>query len=255
MRSNGQRLPIALYEGMVWDGRARLSACVKLGIKPWLVPLRRKEPIEFYIEANYARVGEPKSSERKAIVAALMEADGLECRARARVRRSAWIRDARTEFKDLIRGIREPCAVCSKHVDFVHAHHSFPLSFQFECGVNDPIHDYEWLCPVHHKYVHVLLSGYLIGSRDLRFLEGIPEYAVDEWLAIEKSAHKGTDLCCEALGRVRGDNKPRRYDPPYGLFMISNPSLFAAEWDRSVRSLRQQSGAALMPPEPGRSAA
>jgi hypothetical protein len=50
--------------------------------------------------------------------------------------------------------IREPCAVCAFTLII-----AFRFSLQFECGVNEPIHDYEWLCPVHHKYVHVLLSG------------------------------------------------------------------------------------------------
>jgi hypothetical protein len=44
MRSNGQRLPIVLYDGMIWDGRARYQACAELGLKPWLVPLRREDP-------------------------------------------------------------------------------------------------------------------------------------------------------------------------------------------------------------------
>lgn len=32
------------YEGMIWDGRARYEACRSLGVRPWLVPLRRQEP-------------------------------------------------------------------------------------------------------------------------------------------------------------------------------------------------------------------
>jgi integrase/recombinase XerD len=60
---------------------------------------------------------------------------------------------------------------------------------------------------------------------------------------------KGIDLCCEALGRVRGENRPRRYDPPYGLFLINNPSIVppAAEWSGSKQ---QPSGAAPMAFEP-----
>jgi hypothetical protein len=209
---------------------------------------RRKDPMEFYIISNYERCGEPRSPERKAAIAALSNAGSSEGRAQARKRRSEWIKAARAEFKDWVVGKREACAVCRKHLAFVHAHHCFPLSLQFECGVNEPIHEYEWLCPVHHKYVHVLLSGYLLGSRDLCFLEGIPDHAIDEWHAIEKSARKGIDLCCDVLGRVHGENKPRRYDPPYGLFLINNPSLVrtAVEWDRSVRHLRRPSGAVLM---------
>jgi hypothetical protein len=235
---NGQHLPIVLYEGMVFDGRARLNACVHLGIKPWLVPLRRKDPMEFYILSNYERCGEPRSPERCAIIDKLSKAGSPEGRAEARARRSVWIRAGRAEFKDLIRGRREPCAVCGKYIQFVHAHHSFPFSLQFECGIDEAIHDYEWLCPVHHKYVHVLLNGSLLGSRDLSFLESIPDENTEEWLAIERSAKKGIDLCCDALGRVPGENRPRRYDPPYAMYLIEHPEFVraAAEWSRPKNS-------------------
>lgn len=220
LEARGQRLPIALYDGKIWDGRARYAACRKLGIKPWLVPLRRKEPVQLYIQLNYERSGEPNSPERKAIVDMLMQADSTDNRAAMRARRADWIKTARTEFQQFEREQQEPCAVCEKYIDFVHAHHSFPLSLQFECGVENVIHDYQWLCPVHHKYVHVLLSGYLLGSRDLFFLDGIPDKHAVEWMAIEKCAQRGIDLCCEALGRVPGENKTRRYDPPYSLYLL-----------------------------------
>ncbi len=117
--------------------------------------------------------------------------------------------------------------------------HSFPFSLQFECGVDEPIHDYQWLCPVHHKYVHVLLSGHLLGSRDLSFLDCIRDEDAEEWLAIERSAQKGFDLCCETLGRVPGQNQPKRYDPEFGLFLINNPGMVraAVEWNRKTEPL------------------
>jgi hypothetical protein len=241
IRENGQHLPIVLYQGMVWDGRARLRVCTLLGIKPWLVPLRRRDPVELYIASNYDRMGEPQSTKRREIVESLSTADSAEGLIRAKAQRAKWIKDARAEFNDLIRDRREPCAVCGKHIDFVHAHHCFPLSLQFECGASEPIQDYEWLCPIHHKYVHVLLSGYLLGSRDLSFLESIPDHAVDEWHAIERSATKGIDLCCEALGKVHGKDKQGRYDPPYGLFLINHPNMLPAvtEWSRSVAQLQR----------------
>lgn len=218
MEARGQRLPIGLYDGKIWDGRARYAACIKLDIKPWLVPLPRAELVELYIRLNYERAGEPNSTERKAFVATLMKVGDTE--KSAAVRRAEWIKTARAEFQAFVRDGREPCVVCGKHREFAHSHHSFPLSLQFECGVEDAIHDYQWLCPVHHKDVHVLLSGYFLGSRDLSFLDGIPDEHADEWLAIEKSAKRGIDLCCEALGRIPEENKPRRYDPPYSRFML-----------------------------------
>jgi hypothetical protein len=244
MQSNGQHLPIVLYEGMIFDGRARFTACARLGIKPWLVPLRRKDPMEFYIISNYERCGEPRSPERRTIIKKLENAGSSEGRAEARARRSAWIKTARAEFKDLIRK-REPCAVCGKYIQFVHAHHSFPFSLQFECAVDEPIHDHQWLCPVHHKYVHVLLSGHLLGSRDLSFLDCIRDEDTEEWLAVERSAQKGIDLCCEALGRVPGQRRTRRYDPEFGLYLINNSKILpsVAKW---ISSEQRRSGLVSM---------
>jgi hypothetical protein len=235
IRANGQYLPIILYDGMIWDGRARHRACAELGLKPWLVPLRRKSPTECYILSNYDRVGEPNSPVRKATVAVLSEASSSARRAEAYAQRNEWIRNARSEFENFVRGEREPCAVCGSHVDFVHAHHSFPLSLQFDCGIDEAVQDYQWLCPVHHKRVHALLSGYLLGSRDLSFLDHIPFEFTDEWVAIEHGARRGMELCYDALGRVPGEDKPRRYDPPYALFLTFNPGVIwrASEWKRS----------------------
>ena len=238
MRVRGQQLPIVLYEGKVWDGRARLAACIHLGLKPWLVPLRRKDPMTFYILSNYERCGEPKSDARKAVVAALERAGSPEGRTEAKAERVKWIKAARSEFQDFVRERPEPCVICKKHVHFVHAHHSFPLSLQFECGLVEPVHDYQWLCPVHHKFVHVILNGRL-GSRDLSFLDCVPDEDVEEWLAIERSAGEGIDLCCDALGPVRGSNDTRRYDPEYGLFLLNNPGLV-----RSAIAWKQTSAAA-----------
>jgi hypothetical protein len=240
MRSNGQHLPIVLYEGMIWDGRARYDACRGLGIQPWLVPLRRQDPLHFYILANEERCGEPHSPARKLIVDTLEKAGSREGRAEMRARRSRWIKTARAEFEEWERGERQPCAVCKKYIAFAHAHHSFPLSLQFECGVDQPIHDHQWLCPVHHKYVHVLLNGHLLGSNDLSFLDCIPDSEAEEWIAIEQCAKAGSDLCCGALGREPSDTKKRRYDPEYSLFLLRNPSLVwpAIEWKRSMRALR-----------------
>lgn len=237
MRSKGQHLPIVLYEGMLWDGRARLAACRHLGIKPWLVPLRRKDPMNFYVLSNYERCGGPRSDARNAVIAVLERAGSPEGRTDARMRRASWIKDARAEFKEFVRQKPEPCVVCRKYIQFVHAHHSFPLSLQFECGVSAPIHDYQWLCPVHHKYVHVILSGRL-GSRDLSFLDCISHEDTEEWFAIEASAGKGIELCCEALGRVAGSADRRRYDPEYGLFLLNNPSVVrsAMEWKQSHKA-------------------
>jgi hypothetical protein len=234
MRNRGQRLPIVLYEGMIWDGRARYKACAELGMKPWLVPLRREDPMPHYIKANYERCGEPRSAERDAVIDTLTAAGSPEGRAKASARRKAWLQNARAEFRDFIRERPQPCVICRYDPEVTHAHHSFPLALQFECGVEDAIHDYQWLCPKHHKRVHVLLGGSLLETRDLSFLDCIPDHHAKEWLAIEDCARRGIDLCCEVLGRTPSGAVRGRYDPPYAWFMLRNYAVMypAEDWRR-----------------------
>ncbi|WP_271591562.1 hypothetical protein [Bradyrhizobium sp. CCBAU 65884] len=139
MRSKGQHLPIALYEGLIWDGRARYEACRSLGFRPWLVPLRRQAPLRFCIVANEERCGAPHSPTRKHIVPTLENAGSPKGRAEMRARRSRWIKAARSEFEEWVRGKRQPCAVCKKYVAFVHpiTHFRAP-SIRVRLGPTDP---------------------------------------------------------------------------------------------------------------------
>ena len=221
IRERGQQVPIVLYEGMIWDGRARFHAAKVLGLNPWIVPLRGMSPIQFYIQANYRRAGEPQSLDRRALIDSLMHIRARDHKEQIANKWSAWLRAARAEFAREERGARQPCAVCGRHTEFVHAHHSLPLRFQLECGVEEPIHDYDWLCPVHHKLVHVMLSGYLLDAAPLDFLDNLADDVIDEWLAIERVAQRGVNLCCEVLGRDDGASKGR-YDPPFALYVAKN---------------------------------
>ncbi len=217
----GQRVPIVLLDGMIWDGRARYEICIETGRAPWLVPLRGKGPLEFYIYANISRTGEPSSPERQVLIDRLGNVFSNTHNAEMILRRSVWLRSARAEFDRLERTAPANCSVCTQHRDFAHAHHLFPLALQYECGVDEAIHDHAWLCPVHHKKVHILLSGYLTGTRDLSFLDSIPDEYATEWLAIEKIAQSGIDLCTAALGKDDFDRKGR-FDPPFGMYVASH---------------------------------
>jgi len=81
--------------------------------------------MNFYILSNYERCGDPRSDARNAVIAVLERAGSPEGRTNARRRRASWIKDARAEFKEFVRQKPEPCAVCRKYIQFVHAHHSF----------------------------------------------------------------------------------------------------------------------------------
>jgi hypothetical protein len=48
--------------------------------------------------------------------------------------------------------------VCGKFSAIAHAHHTIPLSTQFEHGVKNPIDQHVWLCPNHHAILHALID-------------------------------------------------------------------------------------------------
>jgi hypothetical protein len=190
IRQRGMRCPIALYEGKVIDGRARLAVAEQLGLQPkyWIV--RRKDPVIFLIQ-RHNRFGAPKTPERHAALALVDEFD--RGKAAAKSARKDWIAAARREFRTLV-ARPEACAVCGRHIEFVHAHHRLPLNIQFDMGIDEPDHAHDWICPVHHRMVHAYISVYMIGSRDGDFLDGIPDHLAPEWGGSEAIYARGHKL-------------------------------------------------------------
>ncbi len=87
--------------------------------------------------------------------------------------RDLWMNNARKEFKWKLESIEsEHCAVCGKYKMIVEGHHTTPLYLQFKAGFDRAIHDYEWLCPNHHKLVHLYLSN----PEDLRVVDSDPDF-------------------------------------------------------------------------------
>jgi hypothetical protein len=87
-----------------------------------------------------------------------------------------------------------PCDVCGKHIDFVHAHHSLPLSVQFDLGLEEAVHDHDWLCPVHHRIVHTYISIYIKETNDGSVLDRVPDHLADEWLVAQRVFDRGHKL-------------------------------------------------------------
>jgi hypothetical protein len=75
----------------------------------------------------------------------------------ARKRKDDWIAAARKEFSP---GPREPCYVCKKFVSVTQAHHTVPLSEQYDQCFERPDHRHIWLCPTHHIIAHILIGPY-----------------------------------------------------------------------------------------------
>jgi len=82
-----------------------------------------------------------------------------------------WVLRARSVF---LPGNREPCFVCGKYVEVVHAHHIYPLSMQYDNGITAPIHDFIWLCPTHHAAVHIGILNLSSSGSSFRFQDDSP---------------------------------------------------------------------------------
>ena len=106
------------------------------------------------------------------------------------------------------------CEVCNDHAEFVHAHHTLPLSVQFELGLILPVHNFNWLCPTHHRYVHMMISVYVTNTRSGNFLDHIPDHRVDEWLGVERVFGKSMELF-EEHGGMNQNGLGHDYDYSY----------------------------------------
>lgn len=172
IRANGQREPIALYQGAIWDGRSRYSACAELGLVPKVFVLRR-EPVVYLLRRHRDRYGLPSTPERTDALALFDRLHHEEFKAERAKLKSEWLATERKEFAQYARDVPQRCAVCGLNAEYSQAHHRLPLSLQYDLGVVLANHDHDWLCAVHHKLIHTYISSYLLGSR---YNEG-PDYA------------------------------------------------------------------------------
>lgn len=212
--ARGQDRPIALYEGKVWDGRARPQICEELGLKPKIRILRPKDRPVAYLLYRHDRYGEPSTSERSAALDTLWRVDQDEWIAEYKSRRAKWLREARNDFKAIAPRRVENCEVCNDHAQFVHTHHTLPLGIQFELGLILPVHEFDWLCPTHHRHVHMLIIVYITATRDGGFLNRIPDHHIDEWDGVERVFAKSMKLF-ESFGGLHHNGRGHDLDHSY----------------------------------------
>jgi hypothetical protein len=194
IRTRGLLRPVAMLDGMVWDGRARMQACIEVAIPTKFRILRQSDDPLIYLLARHDRYGAPQSPERDASLKILRAIDSEEWKAFAARERAGWIDRARREFRSIV-GRTQPCAVCGKHREFVHAHHSLPLNIQYNLGLERADHTHDWLCPVHHRHIHMLISVWMLGTREGWFLDdGVADDRQTEWWQVEDVYRRGDDL-------------------------------------------------------------
>lgn len=160
IQKNGQRKAIGIFQGYIWDGRARYDACRDLKIVPKIWILRVRDPVIYLLQRHRDRFGLPSTTERTAALAVLRDVDNREWLVAVKRRRDEWLKFARDEFRQSIK-MSQPCQACGLDREYSHAHHSLPLGIQYEMGLSDPIQEHDWLCAVHHKLVHKLWSEQL----------------------------------------------------------------------------------------------
>ena len=174
VRENGLQEPIWLYEGKILDGRNRYKACQELGIAPELRKYQGSDPLKFVMSLNLAR--RHLNSSQCAFVALEVERVLAEEAKERQALKNKWIEKARREFSP---GERTACYVCGGYKDITEAHHTIPLYWQYDSGFIEPYHHAIWLCPNHHKIVH--LCGESMMSKKTPFYAGAIVY---EWDAI-----------------------------------------------------------------------
>jgi hypothetical protein len=85
-----------------------------------------------------------------------------------------WVANARLNFRP---SQRQNCYVCGKFGFITHAHHTVPLSEQFERKFKAPFHEHAWLCPNHHAILHVLINPakdtLALGHRAFRVIDDL----------------------------------------------------------------------------------
>jgi hypothetical protein len=164
IQKNGQRKAIGIFQGYIWDGRARYDVCRDLQIVPKIWILRVRDPIIYLLQRDNKKYGLPNTAERKAATAVLREVDSREWLAAVKARRDDWLKGARDQFRQYVK-VAQACQACGLDREYSHAHHSLPLGVQYEMGLREAIQEHDWLCSVHHKMVHRLWSEQLTPTR------------------------------------------------------------------------------------------
>ena len=110
---------------------------------------------------------------------------------RKKTHETQWLKSARKAFKPKK---KKCCFVCNKHIDIVEAHHVYPLSMQakqIQGNLSiDPDNTYVWLCPNHHKYIHLACSKY--SSKNISKYKELPS---DEIAGINKILEEYRKCC------------------------------------------------------------
>ena len=106
IKAHGLRLPIAIYEGKVLDGRNRYLACQRVNVDPVTEDVNPEDPVAYVLSRNLHR--RHLDSSQRAMIAAKV-ASHLESQAKAR--------QTETQIKDGLPPVVEKCAPPGKQAE------------------------------------------------------------------------------------------------------------------------------------------
>jgi len=96
-----------------------------------------------------------------------------------------WIKNQRKNFNP---SAKKDCDVCGKYKDVSEAHHLAPLYIQYERKITPCLQNHVWLCPTHHKIVHLVINN-AFNSKEVEL-----NIKSDEKIIVDKIANEGVSL-------------------------------------------------------------
>ncbi len=150
IKENGLIEPIWLLDNKILDGRNRYKACIDAGVTPEFKEYEGDDALSFVLSLNLSR--RHLNSGQCAFIALKIKPILRARKKERQKKKEKWIKERRKEFKP---SERCSCFVCGSYKSVTEAHHLIPLHWQYDNSINPPIHDHVWLCPTHHKIVHL----------------------------------------------------------------------------------------------------
>jgi hypothetical protein len=177
--ADGCRDPLVVFNNTLVDGHNRYEICVKHDL-PFIFlekDFSSKDAAKLWMIDN--QKGRRNLTDGWKFQLSQNKKDILLGMGRAKQKeKNAWIINARSKIPVLK---KEACYVCGKFLSISEAHHIYPLSNQYDDGVDISINDYVFLCPNHHTLQHIMINKRLPMDDD-----NLDDYVLEHILKMEQ---------------------------------------------------------------------